>query len=170
MPEYIDLSKANDKKFTVHSITEVTWRVTWRRVADLLTGAFEGGSNYWIEKVTKVGSKSDMTVHSDPELGRKSGQGPVVYLADWVLNEKTSLIFGFAGPFDESGKTQYELDVKKIEAGLATFLKGEGWGKDADGNVVIQLRHAHNFLMENDDAETADVFLQICLFGEVVFG
>jgi len=31
-------------------------------------------------------------------------------------------------------------------------------------------RHFHNFLEENDDAETGDVFIQCCLFGEIVYG
>jgi hypothetical protein len=30
--------------------------------------------------------------------------------------------------------------------------------------------HLKNFLEENDDAETSDVFLQCSLFGEIVFG
>jgi len=31
-------------------------------------------------------------------------------------------------------------------------------------------RHFADFIAENDDAETADVFLQCCLFGRIVFG
>ena len=31
-------------------------------------------------------------------------------------------------------------------------------------------QHFGNFMSENDDAETADVFIQLCLFGEVVYG
>jgi hypothetical protein len=30
--------------------------------------------------------------------------------------------------------------------------------------------HWRNFITENDDAETGDVFLQLCLFGEVIYG
>jgi hypothetical protein len=30
--------------------------------------------------------------------------------------------------------------------------------------------HFENFLFENDDAETGDVFLQLCCFGEIVYG
>jgi hypothetical protein len=31
-------------------------------------------------------------------------------------------------------------------------------------------RHFGDFMGENDDATTSDVFLQLCLFGEVVYG
>lgn len=31
-------------------------------------------------------------------------------------------------------------------------------------------RHYANFISENDDAETGDVFLQCCILGEVVYG
>jgi hypothetical protein len=34
-------------------------------------------------------------------------------------------------------------------------------------------RYSHHYadvLNENDDADTGDVFLQLCLFGEVVYG
>lgn len=30
--------------------------------------------------------------------------------------------------------------------------------------------HFNNFMTENDDAETGDVFLQCCLFGDIVYG
>jgi hypothetical protein len=30
--------------------------------------------------------------------------------------------------------------------------------------------HFKNFMEENDDADTSDVFLQCCLFGEIVYG
>ena len=31
-------------------------------------------------------------------------------------------------------------------------------------------RHWQDFINENDDADTADVFMQLCLFGEIVYG
>jgi hypothetical protein len=31
-------------------------------------------------------------------------------------------------------------------------------------------RHFSDMIAENDDATTADVFLQCCLFGELVYG
>lgn len=32
------------------------------------------------------------------------------------------------------------------------------------------LTHLHNFLNENDDAETADVVLQMTMFGDLIYG
>jgi hypothetical protein len=31
-------------------------------------------------------------------------------------------------------------------------------------------RHFADFMTENDDADTGDVFLQCCLYGEVIYG
>jgi hypothetical protein len=31
-------------------------------------------------------------------------------------------------------------------------------------------RHWHDFINDNEDAATGDVFLQCCLYGEVIFG
>lgn len=148
---------------------EVQIEVPFSRVADLLTCAFEGGSGYWIETVKKR-KPVQWNFHSSPELGRKPGDPPSVYLCDYPFNPGGKLIFMINEPFDNAGTTEYTLDFKKVEAGLKTFLKGEGWGKNEDGTPKIVRRHAENFLKDNEDAETGDVFLQICLFGEVIFG
>jgi hypothetical protein len=52
---------------------------------------------------------------------------------------------------------RFWLGKSEIEKGLS--LMAEAYSK-----------HFSDFIEENDDADTADTFLQLCLFGEVVFG
>jgi len=58
---------------------------------------------------------------------------------------------------DDDGIFEVPLNQESIEKGLAVMQK-----KYTD--------HFINFLNENDDAETGDVFLQCCLFGALVYG
>ena len=55
----------------------------------------------------------------------------------------------------EGGLDMHVLDRDKIKAGLA---------------LLAETRHWDDFMCENEDGTTGDVFLQLCLFGEVVFG
>jgi len=45
--------------------------------------------------------------------------------------------------------------------------------KAVDGLSLMQEKYPHQFaafMTEKDDADTADIFIQLCLFGEVVYG
>ena len=50
-----------------------------------------------------------------------------------------------------------KLTHDKVKKGLQTMAKNHP-------------RHFKNFIEENDDAETGDVFLQCCLFNKVIYG
>jgi hypothetical protein len=144
-------------------------QVTFNRIADLLTSAFEGGSNYWIDSIVRHDpERFDFAAY--PDLGRERGMPPQTYLCDVPLNAGGSIDFILNESFDADGTVKYTLDLERIKRGLQTFLKGEGFGTEKDGTVRRVPRHAASFLSESEDAETGDVFLQICLFGEVVFG
>lgn len=59
---------------------------------------------------------------------------------------------------DDEGEEVWKLDFKAITKGYTAFKNLEAdW-------------HYKNFINEDDDAETGDVFLQCCLFGKVVYG
>jgi hypothetical protein len=66
---------------------------------------------------------------------------------------------------------------------LLTDATGEGDGPDEPwvlnrGRLITGLhllaekypKHFNDFVTENEDADTGDIYLQLCLFGEVVFG
>ena len=108
-----------------------------KRIKDLLCGAFEGGSNYWIGSA----------VRDNPD------DIECEYLHDVPLTERGGVIiqdmFGDEGP-------------KRVDR--TTIRKGLEYMRDKFP------KHLETFWTANDDAETSDVFLQCCCFGQVVYG
>lgn len=62
---------------------------------------------------------------------------------------------------DKRNGTKYVLDRAAVARGLSLLLSPES---------KLPSRHAAALLNDDCDAETGDVFLQLCLFGEVVYG
>ena len=120
-----------------------TINIPLRRIADLLCTAFEGGVGYWC---TIVG-------YDEPANSKKFLDEDRIYkYADYPLC---------------GGAVHCEI------------TETEGEQKRLDGTAIIEglkimaekyPRHFSNFISENEDAETGDVFLQCCLLGEVEFG
>lgn len=71
----------------------------------------------------------------------------------------------YAAPFcgghivltDFEENREYRLDLESIKSGIQTMASKYP-------------RHYSDFVSENDDAITGDVFLQCCVFGEIVYG
>lgn len=119
----------------------VTLAFDQQRVEDLLTNALEGGSNYWYRiDEYNYGYGRNHTDFKFPHI-------QVAVEGGFVL---------FSVPEDEDGK-QYKLDRSALRRGLAIMARKYP-------------RHFADWVAENDDAETGDVFLQCCLFGETVYG
>lgn len=138
-------NKDNALRQSFKVTTEV--EIPMRRVADLLCCAFEGGSNYWCQiKVKKA--PAEFSFRYMPDLSDK----PTSY-TDYPTNRGGYLIVGDIEGDMEDGL----LDLGTIRFGLQTM---------ADQYP----RHWQDFMDDNEDATTGDVFLQCCLWGEVVFG
>ena len=120
-----------------------------KRLQDLLCGAFEGGSNYWYR------IKRKHAPDGDPATWPNRNSTDTVYPhIDYPSNPGGYLEIC---PDDEPSKI-CKLDLAAMERGLEPFVK------------VANGRHFADFMAGNDDAETADVYLQCCLFGEIVYG
>jgi hypothetical protein len=78
-------------------------------------------------------------------------------MADDIVAGKRSL-----GITEDCGEgeppVEHVLDRKAVARGLKLFAELE------------PRRHFQGFLSEGDDAETGDVFLQMCLLGKIVYG
>jgi len=126
------------------------------RVMDLLCAAFESGSAYWA-------IAEGINPPSDEEWKRIAkefnSEGKYLYL------------YPFGGGkvkiYDKEDENELlgVLNMDTIKRGL-TYMAN---GKDKN-DKEIPMRHWDNFMKENEDAETADVFLQLCVMGEIVFG
>jgi hypothetical protein len=112
------------------------------RLVDLITTAFEGGINYWarIEKV-----QYDETLI--PEEYKK-----YKHIA-WVYDPNGMIAISYGALYDKSAV----LTLPKLIMGIEKTKEQYNW---------------HYMDFENDccDAETADVIVQVSLFGKIVFG
>lgn len=127
----------------------VSYTVTRQRVAELLCSALEGGSNYWIEDVTPR-KPSSWEFYSYPEDHR-------VYQHDYPFNPGGALSITVDTEIESEPAQVHVLDENAIQKGLTLFL-------ETSPHRFAQL------ITEHADADDADVFLQLCLFGEILYG
>jgi hypothetical protein len=124
---------------------EVSTKIDPKRVQDMIIGAFEGGSNYWLGR-----GRVELI---EPKYHELPDDGVV-----WYGNSKRNVFaeddFLVTIETEEGVKN---LDAVAIDRGLQVMAHDYA-------------RHFADMVNENDDADTSDVFLQCCLFGEVVYG
>lgn len=133
---------------------KITQEIDDNMIIGLLCSAFEGGSNYWyfIERTELAGDLKEEDFHEGGKM-----QLPDQY---WHWAELIPLVPGCAliiTDKESDGKEEYRLDRAALERGLQ----------------VMSDKYPHHFgdfMSENDDAITADVYLQCCLFGEAIYG
>lgn len=115
------------------------------KVTDLLATALEGGSNYWYE-LPNLEEVFEKTPYMDGE--------PIVdRIIEAVYNHNVSIIV-----------TDCEDGIILGEFNLESITNGE---------MIMREKHHRHFIDaydETDDADTADVWFQCCVMGEVVYG
>lgn len=121
---------------------ELVGLLTLEQLESLICCAIEGGSNYWYM----------ITDHNAKEIQEKSEVK--VYLSELPLKEGGYLMIGDCED-DEVESKRLDLDV--IKKGVPVFAEKYP-------------RHYIDAISSNEDADTGDVFLQCCLFGELVYG
>jgi hypothetical protein len=115
------------------------------KVADLLCCAFEGGSNYWYV-ITEFHPPKKLTFRTDDKR--------LFCHIDYPLNEGGYVM---VRSLEEAVFNTYKLDLAAIQRGLQVM---------ADKFSL----HYADALNEDGDAVTGDVFLQCCIFGDVIYG
>ena len=116
--------------------------------ADLLVSAFEGGSNYWYI----------ITGHTKP----------AVEVKPWGADEYTPKYISY--PFSEGGAILIS-DMEDDESDTHTLnMEAIEHGANILSTDPHYSHHYADVVSENIDANTGDVFLQLCLFGEVIYG
>lgn len=122
--------------------------------SDTLDNAIEGGINYWA-----MGRKFQRAPQSHYRAGS--------YLA---CELKPNSDEGAAFPDDDHRNDWQAIDLAKIEAAMVLLMSPAG-AKLCRKDIIEDIRTDWN---DPDacraDAETADVIIQVALFGEVVFG
>jgi hypothetical protein len=124
-------------------VVNATFKVSRRQVANTLSCAF--GSQITRFRVAELTEPPAFRFRSIEHLTHR--------LVDYPLNEGGSL--GIVST--EPASDVFRLDLKSIGLGL-------------DALASKYPRHFADLINENTDAITADVLLQCCLFGELIYG
>lgn len=132
-----------------HTIA-ISNRVAFSEIENLLTSAFEGGSNYWYFITGKKAPKKWSYWGEYNEAKQK-------FLPLYVLNGGSLKIIDNEADDQSGGKKVYTLDMHAIENGLQVMASNFA-------------NHFADVMSGNTDAETGDVFLQCCLFEDVIYG
>jgi hypothetical protein len=161
----IDLSE----KQTVHIQKELPLDT----ILSQLVCAFEGGSNYWIEEVDVV--LPEGTTMDDFDY-RKNGEG--VFSANKYDFVEYSPLYVI--PFHDGGKVLIKttIDCKGTLENCPLAVKGTHnyvldkasmqRGIEVMGKQFPE--HFKDLVCETGDAITGDVWLQCCLFEDIIFG
>lgn len=123
---------------------KVTVDVNEKRIADLLSCAFDGGVGYWCVIVD--------TIRPD-KIRSVWGEDTICPYIDYPLTGGAII----CNLLEDDVPNNMILNIAAINKGLTLMAKNapEHWG---------------DFLAEREDSVTGDVFLQFCLLGEIVYG
>ncbi len=117
------------------------------RRLDMLTGALEGGSNYWY--CISGSACNSIRKHSTAIDGSS--------LAEKMFSAMKNRLIVPIRDAEEPSEILGKISYRSIIAGEAKMLKE-------------QPQHFADIIAENDDATTADVWFQYAVLGEVVYG
>jgi hypothetical protein len=144
-------------------------KLTKEDIIDLFVTALEGGSNYWYymdlpDNIKTYGQSTSEAV------GEFILQGGKIYFYD--VEEYESVIRNKEkGEYDIQGDI---IDQKRFNEDLdETYLGYVDVDKILEAITQIQNQYPkiwRQILLEQEDAGDADVFLQLCVMGEVVYG
>jgi hypothetical protein len=147
----------------------LTRNLSKQDIIDLFVTALEGGSNYWylMDLPNNIKSYGDYTSEAVGEYILQGG-----YIEFYDVEEYREVQRNFRnGYYDISGdlknEKEYQEDLEKTKLGYVDM------DKILDTIPVLKKNYPkiwENILLENADAGDADVFLQLCVMGDVVFG
>lgn len=127
----------------------ITHNIKSEDIADLLCSALEGGSNYWYMIADKVEPITWGFFGGDKK--------EVKYLHLYPFNFGGALMIDDSRADSPELKKPRKLDIDAIKRGLE--IMAEKYQK-----------HFSDFTSGEYDGTTADVFLQCCIFEDVVYG
>ena len=133
---------------------KTTIEFTDSTIRELLICALEGGSNYWclLKSLTYAENVGPEDFEEEGELWADGWELP--YALPFVAG--CALVIGDAEDPDDHTKNKH-LDRGLIEGGLQLMAEKRP-------KVFADI------LADKIDADTGDIFLQYCLFGEVIYG
>lgn len=127
---------------------KITVEVPMKCIENLLVSALEGGANYWYEISNKRKPK---------KYTFRTSETKIYPHIDYPLNPGGALMI--KQHVDPDGPGARILDLTTIARGL-----------QAMADSPLYKHHFSDILREDTDSTTGDVFLQLALYGDVLFG
>ena len=121
-------------------------------ICNAFAGAFEGGSNYWLQTAELVFATNK------PDPARK--------LVWWGHENLYEAPFTFKVQYDDPDSENGEGNGE----GEKTLSFPEDVQKGLELMAQKAPRHFADLISENDDAETHDVLMQYIVLGDIVYG
>lgn len=152
--------------------------ITEELLETMMCSAWEGGSVYWANSDFEI----DVYLYSEPQPEGtiiKDGYSVNIQAEKKYLKNKMAEL-QIKNPYINHDDIPYSWQVPIYDFGFISFKE-----YDEDNTYILDQkklikgakimaqkypRHFKNWIEETDDSITADVFLQCCLFGEIVYG
>lgn len=125
--------------------------ISYQRIEDWIVTAMEGGSNYWMEIRPDNRDTIRMTYKSLPEAKEEASFAEMVATLVWKYNLRIPI-------FDSEGGFHY-LTKHSMLHGIHTMYLED---RPEFGEIMSPEDHG--------DAESADVFMQYAVLGDLVYG
>lgn len=148
---------------------EIKQEIPLERVYSLLVSALEGGSNYWYMVQKEILPPMPYTFTDNIWMKEREKDARYINTCEIALNEGGALMIDDERADEPEIKSPVRLDLDAIKKGLQAWAT-DAMKPDDDKTRTAHPHHWGDFLSENDDAETADCFLQYCIFGKVIYG
>jgi hypothetical protein len=144
-------------------------KLTKDDIIDLFITSLEGGSNYWYHIDLPKGIRSYGQSLSEAVGNYIMEGGTITFYDDdeyeRVIDDKESGEYTIQGDVVDEKSFLEDIEETKLgEVNLDRIL---------EAITIIKEKYPRiweNILLENADAGDADVFLQLCVMGEVVYG
>lgn len=136
------------EKDVFHTVT-MRKELTVGDVAGLICTGMEGGIGYW----SQISGYIDPNPRPEKSV-MMEGEPPFRH-NEWPLYDGGAVLLDIIEDYEEPRTVK--LDKEAVKRGLELMPK-------------VAPRHWHDFINQNDDAITGDVFIQLCVLGEVVYG
>ena len=146
-------------KFT----TEI--KFSYEDFENLLISALEGGSNYWCIARPKTPSAEALRIFEKIERSDECDEG----MKGLAMSELIARYVWAGGRVEfqgaeNTGYVEYDNESSVWEFDLDGVMRGFKLMQET------QPRHWSDFKRDNADADTADVWFQLALMGEITFG
>jgi hypothetical protein len=146
-----------DEKLIFATIT-MQHDVPKKDVQNLLVGLFENNYSPWLREIKSKNLAEGFTFTDFRQNGRMQDSKDYYHWSQIIpVTEGCSLTLSVDDPdSDSGGEKDFVLDIEAIRRGLQVM-------------ATKYRKHWNDFVDENDDANTADIFGQCCVYGEYIY-